>query len=101
MLTVIVGSSEIPMAEASECWINQQLGRPRREGASVCVQVAIATADLRMRLSTPQCASGPPGRAPSPLELRIFELWGQCGLSETDFTAASLIQFLHRVQRYL
>ena len=101
MLTVIIGSTDVPVAEATEGWISQQLGRRRREGASVCVQVAIATADLRMRLSTPQCASGAPGRAPTPLERRIFELWTECGLSDADFTAANVIQFLHRVHRYL
>jgi hypothetical protein len=87
MLTVIFGSTEVPVAEATEGWIGQQLGRGRREGASVCVQVAIATADLRMRLSTPHCASGAPGRAPTPLELRILELWTECGLSDADFAA--------------
>ena len=101
MFTVHIGSAEAPIAEASEGWINQQINRRRADHAPVCVQVAIATTELRMRLSTPQCAGGPNGRGPTPQELRVFRLWEECGLNRADFTGGNVVAFLHRVEKYL
>jgi hypothetical protein len=102
MISVKVGNDEKPLDDASTGWITQQIERRRRDGIAVCVVVSIRTADLNMRLSTPECAgSARGGRQPTAGEGAILELWQKHGLNEAGFAPGHVVAFLAQLKHVL
>lgn len=102
MKTIKIGGAEIPIEQADESWINQQINRRRADGIPVCVQVNIVEGDVNMTLRTPTCGNGGSGgRKPNTHELHIFELWDQRGLNRSDFAGGNVVAFLHQLPRFL
>lgn len=101
MVTVRIGTMEVPLADASQGWITQQVNRRRANGDSVCAQVSVAVGDVNLRLSTPQCGGGAGGRPLNSAERRIVELWSERGLSQPDYTGGHLVAFLQQLRRFI
>lgn len=101
MIRIKIGEEDLPEEQASAGWITQQIERRRRDGIAVCVEVRIKEAGLDMRLATPGCPRGGGGRPPNAHEKAIFDLWRECGLSETGFAPGRVIEFLARLKRLL
>jgi len=100
MIRIRIGEEERGLDSADEHWINQQINRRRADGQSVCVMVILHEGLLDMVLSTPNCgASGGGGRPPRPEEKEVFDLWGQRGLNDADFSGGSLVAFLIQLNR--
>jgi hypothetical protein len=91
-----------PPDDVEEGWLNQQINRARAAGEFVCALVRLNTRSVNMVLSTPGCsAGGGGGRRPNDHEQRIFDLWANRGLNESDFSPGNLIAFLHQLARLL
>lgn len=102
MVTLSIGSVDVPLEQVSEGWINQQLGRRRADGSSVCVRVNVQTDDARLILTTPDCSSSIGGaRRPNRLEERIFQLWKERGLNRSDFEGGQVVAFLHQLRQMI
>ena len=102
MIRIRIGDMERELACADESWINQQINRRRADGHAVCVRVNIQKNNLHMGLCTPSCGQiGGGGRPPSNCEKRVFDLWGQRGLNNVDFTGGNLVAFLKQLRRLL
>lgn len=99
MITIKIGESERPLADAEPSWVNQQINRRREDGVSVCVRVTIRTQTLNIVLATPGCAGGGGGRPPTRDEQAILDLWQERGLSRPEFTGGNLIAFLRQLER--
>jgi hypothetical protein len=102
MVNIMIGKTERPFAEATPEWINQQIGRRRAAGESVCISVRIDEPGAVMSLTTQEC---PPGssnnREPNPFEQRIFEVWQQYDLDKPRIETGKLISFLERLSRMI
>lgn len=95
MIKIQIGEDEKLCEEVSEQWINQQIARRWADGISVCVRVIIKERDLDMIFSTPTCKNPVGGVRPAtPREDKVFDLWKQRGLDNSDFTGGNLIVFL-------
>lgn len=102
MISVKVGNDEKPLDDASPDWIVQQIERRRRDGIAVCVVVSIRTADLNMRMSTPECAGGAGGgRPPNARESAVWELWRKHGLNEAGFAPGHVVAFVAQLKHVL
>ena len=102
MVSVRIGDETRNLLDATESWINQQIGRRRADGQSICVEVAINTSGLNLRLATPGCGSaGGGGRPPNANEASVLHLWNKRGLNDSGFTGGALVAFLKQVQRQL
>jgi hypothetical protein len=96
-VTVKIGSEQRDLSEVTDSWIAQQIVGRRRDGMNVCVAVAIQTADLSMRLTTPACPASAGSRAPYPREQRIFDLWNERRLNFPDFAPGDVVAFLKQL----
>jgi hypothetical protein len=101
MVYVIIGASEVPREQATPGWVTEQLNRRRDDGRSVCVQVRIATADVRVTLATPQCGGGGGGRQANPRERRVIDLWTDRVLKHAEATPGHITSFLHQLDNLL
>jgi hypothetical protein len=101
MIRISIAGSERYLDDADSDWITQQIERRRKAGQMVCVSVAIANGELDMRLSTPECGSGGGGRAPTPREAGIFELWAQMGLNQPGWGPGNVVAFLRRLKNII
>lgn len=103
MSTIRIGSDERSLVDADPQWITQEVQARRADGQSVCVIVTIITDDLNLRLATPSCggSGGGGGRAPTQREKAIFDLWGQRGLNQADFSPGDVVAFVKQLIRYL
>lgn len=99
VIRVQIGSDERVDDSISEDWINQQIGRRRRDAAPVCVRVMLRADKLDFSLSTAECGGGAPISSFSPREREIIALWSKCGLDEPQFHGGQLIAFLKQVRR--
>ncbi len=99
MIEVQIGSIKKNLEEVNAGWINEQLARRRRDDEPVCVQVFIDKSPLNMRLATPDCPSRVGGRAATPRENNIFELWERHRMNDSNFTGGNLMAFLRQVSR--
>jgi hypothetical protein len=97
MILLKIGSQQRPADRADEEWINQQIERRRADGQAVCVTVTVNQDGLNMALSTPGCGAGGAGRPPQAKEKEIFDLWGQVGLNDPQFTGSNVVTFLKRL----
>jgi len=96
-VTVQIGAEVRDLASATESWINDQLRRREREGASICVIVTVKTSGVDLALRTPSCGGGVGGRQANAKELEIIELWNRRHLNSNDFTGGNLIAFLKQL----
>lgn len=101
MITVRIGEDTRALSDASESWINEQLSRRHRDGQNVCVEVAINTSGLNIRLATPGCGGGGGGRLPNQNERGVLDLWSRHRLNTASFTGGELIAFLKQLARML
>jgi len=102
MIKIRIAEAEREFGSVDESWINQQINRRRADGLTVCVRVIVKEGDLDMILSTPTCgARGGGGRPPRPREKKVFNLWNQRGLNDTDFTGGNLVAFLKQLKHIL
>lgn len=107
MLTIQISDSSRDfetVREIDESWINQQINRRRRDGATICVRISIKneTPDVNMALASAGCASsGGGGRPPNPHESQIFDLWKQMGLSKPDFQSGNVVAFLKQLRKII
>ena len=101
MIRVRIGGAEYDLADVSESWVNEQIGRRRSDGVPVCVQVIIRTSEINVMLSTPGCGNAGGDRPPNTQENEILGLWGQMHLDREDFTGGNMIAFLKRVRSYI
>lgn len=102
VITVRIGGAERPLSEATESWVNEQMGRRRNDGVAVCVQVRIDVGTVSMILSTPACAgTGGGGRSPNDTEHRVFDLWTRMHLNEPAFASGNVVAFLKQLERML
>lgn len=102
MSTIKIGQTEVPLEQADEGWINQQINGRRADGALVCVQVTLFEGEVNVVLRTPTCGNGGGGgRLPNEREKRIFQLWDERGLNSPDFTGGNLVGFLRQLRRIL
>lgn len=102
MSTVKIGSSEQPLENADESWINNQINGRRRDGETVCVLVRLKEDPVDLILSTPNCGGGGGGsRLPNAQEERIIELWNKHGLNQREFQGGNLVAFLKQLRRIL
>ena len=100
-ITVQIGSETRPISDVTEHWINDQLSRRHREGASVCVIVNINESGANLRLATPACGRSVGGRQANTRESAIIALWNEKNLNTNDFTGGSLVGFLAQVRKFL
>jgi hypothetical protein len=85
-----------------ESWINQQIGRLRREHQPVCVRVTVNEGPVNFTLATAECApSGGGGRLPNAQEAQAFELWDKLGLSKPGFSGGNLVAFFKQLRRII
>jgi hypothetical protein len=102
MVLIKIGSSEQRLETLDEGWLQQQIGRRRRDGESVCVRVEIDDAPINIILSTAACASGGgSSRLLTPQEQRVLDLWLKYHLSEPEFQGGELIAFLKQLRRII
>lgn len=55
MVEIIVAGTQVRLEDVNEGWLAHQVGRPRRDGIPVCVQVRISEPDVNVALATPAC----------------------------------------------
>lgn len=96
MIEVQIGDIKKKLEDASSRWINEQINRRRRDGRPICVQV-FDKPQVRMKLTTPDCASTVGTREASMREQEIFELWNKHRMNEPDFNGGNLVAFLKQV----
>ena len=100
MNTIRIGSETGSLIHATESWINEEINRRRHDGQNVCVEVAINTGGLNIRLATPGCGEGAGGgRAPNANEQEVLDLWSKRGFDSADFTGGNLVAFLKQLRR--
>lgn len=94
MINVSIGQESRSGSDITESWINQQVNRRLRDGARVCVRVAVKSRDLNMTLRTADCPTPRgPGRAPNGYERRVFDLWEKLGLQNGELRGGKLVAF--------
>lgn len=101
MVILGIGAEQRPADRVDEEWINQQIDRRRADGQTVCVTVTVDQDGLNMVLSTPGCHSRGSGRRPRAKEKEIFDLWGQAGLNDSQFSGANVVAFLKRLRSFV
>lgn len=101
MVTIRIGTDSRSLEDADESWLAQQVDRRHAEGQPVCIDVAIRTPTMDIRLATPACGTGGGGRPPRPEEAEVLELWTKAKLTSDDFSGGNLVEFVKRLRRYL
>jgi hypothetical protein len=102
MVTIRIGDDTRRLEDVDESWITRQVNNRRREGLPICVEVAINTGAVNVRLATPACGTGrAAGRQPRPDEADIIQLWNKLGLGSDDFSAGNLVAFVKQLARLL
>ena len=102
MVTIKIGESERSLPDADVNWVNQQINRRRAEGLTVCVRVTIKTQAVNVILATPGCASsGGASRRLTEEEQRVFDLWQQRGLNQSDFSSGNVVAFIKQLDRVI
>jgi hypothetical protein len=98
---VQIGSETRSLDDASPSWINDQINRRRRDGASFCVRVTIDNPPIDLALSTPGCSGGGGGgRRLNTQEEEIADLWRKHYLSDEAFSGGSLVSFLKQIGKW-
>jgi hypothetical protein len=100
MITIQIGStSPLPLHDATESWIREQIDKRRQDGSSICVRIQVSTADVNMALASRDCPHGVGGgRLPNAREAKIFSLWAERVTDKRELTAGHLIAFLRQLE---
>lgn len=103
MTTVTIAGEQKDLEAVTESWINKSINKPKSQGLQVCVRVQVREDGLNLNLSTLECGGGGGGgRPPNQKEQRVFTLWKQQGLNDSDFRSGNLVAFLKQLQsKYL
>lgn len=101
MSTITIGTESRDLADADPQWINHAILGRRRDGHDVCVIVNLDSDQLKMSLRAPKPTSGGGGRAPTPREQEVLELWIKLGLNDPGFAPGNVVAFVQQVKRYL
>lgn len=96
---VSIGGMRKDLAQVTEGWIRDEIGRGRANGHNVCVLVSIETPRISINLATPSCAvGGGICRSLSSMEVQVIDWWKRFGLSDHGFDAEGVIAFLHKLR---
>ena len=99
VITVQINGEKRTLDETDPNWVNEQINRRRKDGATVCVRIQINCPPLNMSLASSGCgAGGGGGRPPNAQEKEVFDLWDKRGLNEADFPGGSLVAFLKQLE---
>jgi|SRR5436309_2762667 hypothetical protein len=103
MVTISIGSSNaVPLQEASDGWIAQQVNRRREQEESVCVRIVFKEPDIDVTFATPECGGGGSlGRTLTAKEQRILELWRKHHLDAPGFTGGNVVAFAQQLRSVL
>lgn len=97
MITIKIGSTERPYADAPAQWISEQIRRRREQGSPVFLTVTLNKGSINLVLTDPPH----PGR-PRPYANQqcreISAMWTTLITQKKDFMGASLIAFLQHVK---
>jgi hypothetical protein len=99
-VTVQIGNDQRALADVTERWLQDELGRRGRHSESSCVVVTINTSGVNLRLGTPACGGGGGSRPPNPREAEIVGLWTRHKLNAEGFTLGDLTAFLTQLRKY-
>jgi len=101
MIRISIGNQDrrySSISDVEEQWIAQQLRR--RGNGELCVSVDLTGADCDVRLTSGGCSGGSGGgRRPNRKERRIFELWNDRGLKNSEVDPGEVISFLKQLRR--
>ncbi len=101
-VTVQIGNETRDLDDATESWINEQIDRRRRDGASICITVRIQLPGVDLRLDTPACGGGSGGgRQPNSSEQQIINLWNERKLNSSDFSGGNVVAFVKQLRRLI
>ena len=100
-VTVQIGDTVLDLSSVTHSWLEDQIGRRKRDNQPICVIVRIQEAGLDIKLATQACGSsgGGGGRAPYPREKQIIDLWNEKNLSAGDFSAGLFFSFIQNLRR--
>lgn len=103
-IRIKIGNQEHDLRQADEHWIISQIRDQQHDLGDVCVQVAIESRDINLRLRSAGCPSsgGGGGRQANEIELRILELWQQhVGREKKHLGGGEVVSFVKALQRML
>jgi hypothetical protein len=99
-VTVQIGDNVLDLNAVTESWLQDQIGRRKRDNQEACIIVRVQEAGADLRLATQACgSSGGGGRPPNYREQDIINLWNERNLSGGDFSAGHFYSFLQQLQR--
>lgn len=99
MTTVTIAGEQKNLEAVTESWINKTINKAKSQGLPICARVRVHENDLNLNLSTPGCGGGRGGgRRPNEKERRVFSLWKQQGLNNSNFRGGNLVAFLKQLQ---
>ena len=100
--TLRIGNETRTLADANENWIGEQIRRRRTDGQDICIELAIQSERINVRLATPGCGTGGRGgRRANHYELNVIELWDGGKLNSREFSPDSVSSMIKRVRRAL
>jgi hypothetical protein len=100
MTRVSIDGIERTSEQVTPSWLREEIESRRKAGKNVCVRVTIKSGSLDLILGTPACASGGGGgRAPTPQEKELFDLWAKRGMNSNDFNVGQLTAFLSEIKK--
>ena len=97
MITIKIGTSERPYADAPAQWINEQIRRRREQGSPVYLTVTLNKGSINLVLTDPP-HPGRPRPYPNQQSQEIATIWTDMITHKKDFMGGSLIAFLQRVK---
>jgi hypothetical protein len=99
-VTVQIGDNTLDLNDITQGWLEDQIGRRKRDNQPVCVIVRVQEAGLDIKLATQACgSSGGGGRPPNHREQDIITLWNDRNLSTGDFSAGHFYSFIQHLRR--
>jgi hypothetical protein len=100
-VTVQIGDTVLDLSSVMHSWLEDQIGRRKRDNQPICVIVRIQEAGLDIKLATQACggSGGGGGRAPYPREQDIINLWNEKHLSTGDLSAGHFYSFIQHLRR--
>lgn len=79
-------------------WVAEAIERRREDGAPLCVRVRLVLDNVDLTLSSYGCPAAFGSRSANSKETKIIDLWTARGMQNADFTAGSLLGFLHELR---
>jgi hypothetical protein len=100
-VTVQIGDTVLDLSAVTQSWLEDQIGRRKRDHQPICVVLRIQEPGLDIKLATQACGSsgGGGGRPPNPREQDIITLWNDRNISAGDFSAGHFYSFIQHLRR--